>query len=525
MSEKKPFDTENIKNETVEGKIAEGGDGQAERENAPREKIAPEKPRSKKRKGGKIYVRFAAILLVIALVFGAVLGFALGRAYARNQLIEAQIAIDELTARVAELEGSWNDDEADGLTDENIDALNLLYGDGEGDIFGDDEAPTDFETGAESVVVAEFKGGELMSDEVYDSYNERVAGYIFSGYTEDEIPESLLDELLEEKAQEKVLMLKAQELGVYDLTDADRAEIAAEAENSFNELISVFSSYIDTEGKSEDSVIAETKAYLSEYEGVSYDSVYEMIGNDWWMQKLYDEVVKDVKIESTAIIELYNEKLSSQQANFTEYPENFEAMQMNGETIVYNLEGYRAVKLLCVSSGEPGAAENAVLIEEEIAGLDAQSDAERISQYQAELDDIYAPAEESMQGILNQIEGGASFEDMLSQYGEDIGMQSENLQKTGYYVSEKSVLWPEEMIRAAFSLQNAGDISEPFRMNGSVCILQYMGEVPAGAISVDEMYDVISAEALENARSEAYDQQISQWIDEANIEYYPERMR
>lgn len=535
MSEKKPFDMKNIENiENIENTAneegsAEGGENSnaAEainaNENAPRTRA--EKPKAKKRKGGKISVRLTAALLVIAVLFGVALGFALERGNSRNKLNEAQITIDALTARIAESEGFRND--TDGLTDENIDALNQLAGDG-ADVgaerfSGDDEAFIDNADGAaESVTVAEFNGGTLMSDEVVGAYNDRVAGYIFSGYSQEDIPDDLLEELLAEKAEEKILKLKAQEMGVYELTDADKAEIAAEAESAYAELLALYRGDVAAEGKDEAAVIEETKAYLAQNEGISYDSVYAMLSESRWMQKLYDAITEDVRIESTDIIQLYNEKLESQKAAFNAYSDDYEATQMNGETIVYNLEGYRAVRLLSIA---PDGSETASLIEEELTLLDAQSDAERIAQYQAELDDIYAPAEASMQTVLQQLADGASFDDMLAQFGEDVGMQTPELQKTGYYISEASLMWPQQMIESAMALQNAGDISEPFRMNGSVCILEYVGDVTPGVVSIDALYDVISEEALEQARAEAYENTITHWISEADVRYYPERMR
>ena len=499
MSEKKPFDTENENT-------------QANKKSA--------KPKSKKRKKARVSVRLTAVLLILALLFGVVVGFAIGRINTRNALIEAEIAIGELNARIAELEGF------EGLTDENIDALNLLSGEEDVSFTGDDEAfPGYDDSAAEAVVVAEFKGGSLMSDEVAGAYNDQVAGFIFSGYTEADIPEDLLTELLEEMANRKVLETKARELGLYELTDADMEAIAKEAQQTMDDMISIFRDVIDTAGKDEETIIKETKAYLMEYEGISYDSVFGMLSESWWMDKLYNEIVKDVEIESTDIIELYNEKMEAQKAAFSAYPEDFEATQMGGETIVYNLAGYRAVRLLSVSSNEPGAADTAAIIEEEISILDPEKDAETIAAYNAELDALYLTPETVMLGILTEIENGAKFTDKLAQHGEDIGMQMEGLKDTGYYVSENSLLWPQQMISAAFALQNPGDISKPFRMNGSVCILEYVGDVTPGEISIDAMYDTISREALEYARANAYEETISKWFDEAEIKYYPERMR
>lgn len=496
MSEKKPFDMEN---ETRQ------------------ENKAPSK--AKKRRKAKVSAKLAAFFLIIALLFGIIVGFAVGRSNTRSALIESEATINELNARIAELEGSWADEE--GLTDENIDALNLLAGE---EFTGDDEAFPGYEENV-SVAVAEFKGGQLMSDEVASAYNDQVAGFIFSGYTEADIPETLLTDLLVQMAGQKVLETRAKEMGIYELTAADEAEIANEAAHTMNDMIAVFRDVIDTAGKDENTIIAETEAYLAEYEGISYDSVYAMLSESWWMDKLYNEIVKDVKIESSDIIELYNEKMEAQKAAFAEYPDDFEATQMGGETIVYNLDGYRAVRLLSVSSDEPGAADTAAIIEEELSMLDPEKDAKTIAAYNAELDQLYLTPETAMQGIVAEIENGAKFTDMLAQHGEDIGMQMENLAKTGYYVSETSLLWPQQMISAAFALKNPGDISEPFRMNGSVCILEYVGEVTPGEISIDAMYDTISQEALEYARAEAYDAQVNKWIEEAEIKYYPERMR
>ena len=47
------------------------------------------------------------------------------------------------------------------------------------------------------MVVAEFGDGQtLMSDEVMEAYGEELTSYIFSGYSEEEVAETVLDEVL-----------------------------------------------------------------------------------------------------------------------------------------------------------------------------------------------------------------------------------------------------------------------------------------------------------------------------------------
>lgn len=483
-----------------------------------------QKPVNKKsavrRRKAKVSMQLTAVLIVIALVIGAVIGFFIGRNTIAAQPEEA-LAVSQLD--------SWENSNAEALDMLSGDAWDSgaewdgnAWADGGEAFFGNDTAPIGFDESGEDVIVAEFSGGEIMRSEAVAGYNEMAANYIFSGYTEDQIPESLLTDLLRDMAQQEILKAKAQEMGVYELTEADRVEISAQAENTLNEMIPLFRGFIDSAGKDESTVIEETKAYLAEHEGISYDSVYAMISEGWWSEKLYDAVVKDVSVENADITALYNEKMADQKATFSEYPDVFESTQMRGEAIVYNLEGYRAVRLLSVSSDESGAAETATLIEDQLAMTEDETLA---AQYRAELDALYAPAERAMEEITAQIENGAVFADMLAQYGEDIGMQAEYLNKTGYYVSENSMVWPKQMTDAAFALKNPGDISEPFRMNGSVCIIEYVGEVIPGELAIDAVYDMLSAEALESRRALTYASQIDQWMTEADIKYYPERMK
>ena len=501
-----------------------------DKNNAPRKNVP-----AKTRRKNAVSVKLTAVLIVIALVIGAAAGFFIGRGTAPKPL-EAEFAFPELDSwenanadALNALSGEWGDSAAweNAGTWENAGAWEDVgaWENGSEAFFGNDTTPAGFDESAENVVVAEFTGGQLMRNEVAAAYNELTAGYLFSGYTEAEIPESLLTDLMEDMAQQKILQAKAQELGVYELTDADEAEIAAQAESSLNEWIAVYRSLIDLTSGDEDTIIEETKAYLERNEGVSYDTLYAQISESLWAEKLYDAAVKDVKLENADVTALYNEKLESQKASFAAYPEVFESTQMRGETIVYNLDAYRAVRLLSVTPDEQGAAESATLIENEMAMLEGEISPEQAEKYQAELNQLYASAETAMQEIIHQLDGGASFSDMLAQYGEDLGMQDETLRETGYYVSESSLMWPKQMTDAACALKNPGDISEPFRMNGSVCILEYVGDVVPGEVPVEEVYDALAEEALSNRRAKVYEEQVNAWMTEAEIKYYPERMQ
>ncbi|MBP3651676.1 MAG: hypothetical protein J6J78_01220 [Clostridia bacterium] len=538
-----PEEAENKANaveEAVETVQLEAAD---DKENAPRGEAAPaleeEKPaakkKGKKKRRKKAFAILAtAILLVIALVFGAVVGYTYGRnmGIERAELAEAKVA--ELTAALEEAQATpVYDAFEEELTQENREALDDLAGtaftdDGDAtvlmgeEIFGVDASD---ESGEAPVVVAEYDGGQLMSDEVAREYGEQMTNFVFAGYSEEEVASVLLDEVLKYMVSDRVLEAHAKEMGLYELTEADRAQIDAQAQANFDEQLQFYRDYVNTEGMTEEEATGAVKAYMQAEAGVTLDIIRSELEEGWWAQKIYDEITKDVTVDDAALEKAYKDLIVQQKESYETYPDDFEFAQMNGETIVYNLPGYRAVRMLLLGFEDDQAYEAVSVLNEEIAELDAETDAQLIAEYKAEIDGFYAAPEARAQEVLAQLQGGASFDELLASIGDDDGMKDEDLYKTGYYISEKSMLWSPEIISAAMALKTPGDISGAVRTADGVCILEYVGEVQAGEVPLEKMKEELQHETLENAKYSAYEQQLNKWLEEANVKYYPERMQ
>ena len=262
MTEEKLRDLEHSEEIQADEQAVSSGDAD-DRENAPRvQESAPEQPaqpaRKKKRRGARIRLQAAALLLVIALVFGVVVGYAVGRGATAARLKAAEDRIDELTQAMEESGRQEIDVFTDNLSAANREALADLSGmsmvtPGEENAFFTEDEFSGAEGAAESnpTLVAEYDGGKIMSDEARARYNERLAGYRFSGYTEDELSENLLSDVLRELVTERVLEQKAKELGVYALSDADAAQIAAQAQEAFDARIAACLSFVRSEGMDE----------------------------------------------------------------------------------------------------------------------------------------------------------------------------------------------------------------------------------------------------------------------------------
>lgn len=511
-----------------------------DRENAPRgarpaptekKKKSAKKGKKKRRKSG-MALSMVAILLAVALLFGVVVGYAVGRSTASSKVEELEGRLSALQAEEEAFEGEQLDVFQEELTGENQAALNDLSGEGEGQeneanaLMGEDSllGGEDTSSAEDTVVVAEFEGGQLTRGEVARAYEEQMTSYLFAGYSEEEISASLLNEVMRAMVSDRVLEAHAKEMGLYELTDEDRSQIQAEAEARYQEQLDFSRGAVDTQGMTEEEATGALKAYLQEAEGITLESIQAEIEKDWWTNKVYEAITEEITLSDEELQEAYDALLQEQTNSYQTYPDDFEFAQMNGETIVFNLPGYRAVRTLTfrMSMEESDAVYGLV---EQIKALDAQTQAEEIAQLQAQIDACYADAQQRAEEALKQLEGGADFETLLETVGEDEGMKDAKLKETGYYIGETSQLWPQSVVDAAKAFTEPGQISEILRTEDGVCILQYVGEVPQGAVALEDVKPYLAQETLEDAKNREYERQLDAWVQEANPQYYPERMQ
>lgn len=536
MSEAMENRIENPASEAAEDKNMNNLD---DRENAPRDVKAPEekKPadgKKKKRKKNGVPLAAAALLVVVALAFGAVGGYGYGRNVGAERLQEAEAQILALSEALSEIQGMpVSGASGDALSSESQSILHDLAGgaaadDGVADeLMGEEslEGGNEIQTLEEPVIVAEYNGGKIYSDEAAREYSEQMTNLVFAGYEEEEIASALLNEVLRYMVSDRVLEEKAKEMGLYELTEADRAAIDALAEETYNAQLDFYRDYVNTEGMTEEEATGAVKAYMMENEGLTLDGIRAELENGWWADKVYDEITRDVTVDEAALKKAYDEKLAQQKESFTAYADDFEFAQMNGDTIVYNLPGYRAVRMLLVSFNDPEALEAVNALSEEIMDLDPLKDKDEIEEYVAEIDGYYAGVEETAFNALNEITNGADFMEVLGRVGMDAGMKDKYLLETGYYVAENSLLWPRELINAAMELEKPGDISGIVRVGDGVCILQYVGDVAEGAVPLEDVREALTEDTIEAAKYDEYDMQMNRWLLEANAAYYPERMQ
>lgn len=474
-------------------------------------------------------------LVVCSLFLGGLFGFA-----AANRTNTYRQQLDSANARIAELENtmtmigfSGQSDDADqwvfddsGIEDEFNDMTGATPDNG--DAFWGDEG---LQSGmldlgdSEPVVVAEFKGGTVMSNEVVEPYNNALAMQVFSYSDADDVSGDVLSQVLGELVADKVLYQHAEELGLTELSEEDRNEIQLTAQETYDQQREFYRTSVDTSGMTQEEADAAVEAYMKDEVGITLEGLVEENTKDYWIQKLFAKVCENVTVTDEALQAAYDSLLASQKELFESSSEEYEYAALVGDPIAYNLPGYRRVRHILLSFDSADTESKATDLTEQIALLDPEKDAEQIASLQAQLDALYTDLDAKAQEILDQLAAGASFDDLLEQYGQDEAMMFEPTKTTGYYISNSSTQWASEFVEGCMMLEEPGQVSTPIHTVSGVHLIQYVADVPAGEVPLSEIQDALSEQVLEDLQEAAYNEQIAQWIADADAKYYPERLQ
>ena len=100
------------------------------------------------------------------------------------------------------------------------------------------------------------------------------------------------------------------------------------------------------------------------------------------------------------------------------------------------------------------------------------------------------------------------------------------MQSDGYYISAASTAYDEAIKQAVMALQAPGDVSEQgVRSSAGLHVLYYNADVTAGAVPLEDVRSALEAETLQTLRYDAYEAQVAQWVEEAEVVYHREALQ
>ena len=393
--------------------------------------------------------------------------------------VVGQVRVSRLNARIAELEANASS------------------------AYAGPNASADYDPDA---IVAEFDGGVVTAGEAMEEYRMLAAYYEMLNVAPEDYEEDAKMTVLSGLVETKLLAHKAEELGLTEMTDAERGDIEAQATEAYEETLNYYMEFRREEGKSDDDARAETVAYLAE-SGYTLESAIEEAVQNAWQRKLYESVSADTAVDDAQLRAFYEEQLSNAEltytADFGEYEMDIEAER----AVVWHPEGVRRVQSILIPFDMDQSIEYLTLS----AAIEEGDDSQK-----AALEALYEALEPEARRILDRLSAGESFEALMEEYG-CYGPAE------GSCVGEQSTLYGDDFRNAALALANIGDISGIVRTDGGLCVLRYAADVTPGPVPFEQVADALRSGYEEELKLSRYNQTVVQWLADANVKYYTDR--
>ncbi|MBQ8088675.1 MAG: peptidylprolyl isomerase, partial [Clostridia bacterium] len=339
--------------------------------------------------------------------------------------------------------------------------------------------------------------------------------------------EALLMEVMQELVADKICRARAEALGFTDRTPEDEAQIDRLTDEAWAELLRDYRDFVDTTGMDAQQSAEAIERFAAEELSITRESLHAEISDGYWFTRLYDWATQDVAVSEEEIQAKYEAMVEEQRLRFESDPEDYGYSVMNGETIAWNPEGYRRVKHILLTFDDPQIAAQAEELYLNI--VEAQSSGAELSEVlalQEALNELYSELDARAEEIEAQLRQGADFDQMIAQYGADENMNEEPWRSEGYPVSPQSTyLYSQEFIDACMTMEYIGQVSQPAHSIAGTHIIRYIGDVAPGAVPLESLREVVTANALSEQRDDAFTTLEAQWINEANVRYYPERLQ
>lgn len=406
----------------------------------------------------------------------------------------------------------------------------------------------------------------------YDYYNQMYAmyGMTYGEYT----AEDLRSQALESLAVQAVLFDKAATLKLDRLTDAEKDEVYALAENDWYYYRD---SYAQTITVDEDATKEERSAAIDAAmaeAGITWDAVYTSAWRNYILDKTENYMIRDAKVTEEAFKAGFDAQVAADKETFGENAGAYVDALLYGQTSYYTPAGCRYVKQILIQYTEEDqalvdeanaalvtaknaastakadaaallgedadlealladvAAETAAdLTEEQTAALKALADAQAAEDAAAEaydqavetaLANIAPEADE----VLARIAAGDDWDALTDEYNDDPGMMDgQETAETGYAVAAGMTVFDTAFVDAAMSLEAIGDYTDKtVGESYGYYIIKYIGDIPEGAVDAETVREELTASLLQTEQQNTYDATLNKWVEEANIQINYEKV-
>lgn len=392
-------------------------------------------------------------------------------------------------------------------------------------------------------VLVTVNGVDITRAEFNDYLLDLQNYYAEYGYdtTSDSILPYLRQMALSTAIQFELLDEKVVEMGL-ELTEEERTEITDEAKAEWQ---AVLDSGLEYMGITDESTEQErTDALLQvlsilEEQGYTEESYLKDCLDNARYTKLMNEIIKDVTVSDEDVQSEFDALVAADQEKYEGHVDQYETDQYMNQIYAaygyadyvtpqyYTPSGYRGISHILLTVDDALMTTYSDLqatYEEQLdqieAGETVEGDLVTLEQVEEARLAIIASVQPTINEINQKLADGTSFDALILEYGEDPGMEDDTTRAEGYSVHMDSINWDPAFTAGAFTVDNVGDITEPVVGSYGVHILQYVRDVPSGAVEfTDALKESIRSDLLTTAQNNAYSEAVERWQSEATIVY------
>lgn len=411
--------------------------------------------------------------------------------------------------------------------------------------------------------------------------------YIYSLYgltfdsTDEETISSITDSVIDGLVERSVLIAKAKELGLDELTDEENAQLDEDVQS---ELETLRESAATNFSLSTETQLEEIEAKLTEY-GYTEESIRESLLESLLMEKAEEYTIKDVTVTEEEITAEFNSKVEEAKTSYESDLDAYGEAVLNGDTIYYRPAGYRYVKQILIQFNEEDTdlvseiqsalttaqseqttattalndlnvedAEN--LVAQVTVAVNVTSDtptttfeiASTTTSFTEELDEatsaaVIAVAEanakvaylqqqlttaealewanivDEAEEVLTALDNGEDWDTLAAAHNDDPGMaEGSEYAETGYQICEGFSSFDSAFVDAAMLLEKVGDHTTKIEGSYGYYIIKYVGDVEEGTVDLDTVRDVIEPDVLSTKQETVQTETIAQWGSDANAQ-------
>ena len=401
------------------------------------------------------------------------------------------------------------------------------------------------ETSADDVMVT--VGTTPVTRSTYEGHLNTLVNY-YANYGYDTTDPSMLA-LLQQFALQTSVEYAAMDQMVIDLglslTEAEIAAATANAQNDWAAVIADGLSYYGiTEASTEEEIAQTLLAILAELESRGYTEESYLAESLMYAgyDKLFAYLTQDVEVSDDEVLAYYNSLVEADKAIYENDAAAYEEVQYYNQfyaaygyteyitNVYYKPAGYRLVTHILLEADEAlltAYSDLQAQYEEQQLTLEEGGEVTATLITEADLENarlaVLANVQPKVDEINQKMAEGKTFAELIPEYTTDPGMSDAASIAAGYEVHMDSVNWVIPFRDQSFTVNNIGDVTAPVVTDYGVHIIQYVADVPGGAVELtDAMFNEFKTALQSNAAEEVYYAGLDAWIAAADVVYSDE---